>query len=139
MDLLYQVNGKNGLEIMPGKLFSKTHIFKSLISSVNKKIQAQKSIPENLPEPKITLQYDALRTLLEALALSKGYKIYNHECYTAFLKEILDESTLGDTFDKFRKLRNAINYYGKSISSEESKEIIKEMNDFINRIKEFLQ
>ena len=29
----------------------------------------------------ITLYYDALRELLEALAIRKGYKIYNHECY----------------------------------------------------------
>ena len=49
--------------------------------------------------PKISLLYDSLRELLEALAIKKGYKIYNHECYTCFLKEIVNESVKGDEFD----------------------------------------
>ncbi|HLD49467.1 MAG TPA: hypothetical protein VJB11_03815 [archaeon] len=73
---------------------------------------------------KITLAYDSLRELLEALALKKGYKIYNHECYAAFLKEIMDESEAGDEFDKIRKIRNAVNYYGKDITEKEAENLI---------------
>ncbi|SRR3989338_1035893 len=40
----------------------------------------------------ITLLYDAMRMLLEALALEKGFRIYNHECYTHFLDVILEMS-----------------------------------------------
>lgn len=73
---------------------------------------------------KVFLAYDSLRELLEALALKNGYKVYNHECYTAFLKEILEESEKGDMFNKIRKIRNALNYYGKDITTEEADEII---------------
>ena len=60
---------------------------------------------------KISLLYDSLRELLEALAIKNGFKIYNHECYTYFLKEILNESVKADEFDDLRKIRNNINYY----------------------------
>ena len=72
------------------------------------------------------------------MALVKGYKIYNHECYTAFLKEILNESSLGDEFDKFRILRNGINYYGRRITHEEGIGIIRQMIIFIDKINLFI-
>ncbi|MEK6818569.1 MAG: hypothetical protein AABY10_01405, partial [Nanoarchaeota archaeon] len=78
---------------------------------------------------KISLLYDSLRELLEALAISKGYKIYNHECYTCFLKEIVNESAKGDEFDELRKVRNGINYYAKDISVEEAKHILKRIEE----------
>ncbi|MFQ5531914.1 MAG: hypothetical protein ACE5ES_04825, partial [Candidatus Nanoarchaeia archaeon] len=87
---------------------------------------------------KISLLYDSLRELLECLALSKGYKIYNHECYTSFLKEIVNKSDLGDEFDKFRILRNNINYYGKQIDKEEGVDFINKMYKYIEKIKQLL-
>ena len=111
-----------------------SNLIESLIKSAEKKIEAEKRLPNSLPEPKISLVYDALRTLLEALALSKGFKIYNHECYVSFLKEILNESGLGDNFDKYRRLRNSINYYGKEINEKEAKEIIKDILQLIKII-----
>ena len=113
------------------------NLINSLIKSSLKKLNAQKLLVLNddTASSKITLIYDAMRELLEALAVSKGYKIYNHECYCAFLKEIMKESNLGDTFDNFRKIRNDINYYGKDVSAEDSKLIINEMIAFIETIK----
>lgn len=83
---------------------------------------------------KVSLAYDSVRELLEALALQQGYKIYNHECYAAFLKEILQQSLLGDIFDEVRKLRNSINYYGKEISPEEAGPEINKMLDLRQKI-----
>jgi len=83
---------------------------------------------------KVSLAYDSLRELLEALAIKNGYKIYNHECYTHFLKEIIKESEKGDEFDIIRIERNSINYYAKEISVEEANiliSIIKELRNFI--------
>lgn len=74
---------------------------------------------------KISLLYDSLRELLETLAVTKGYKIYNHECYTYLLKEIMNESIKGDEFDELRKIRNGINYYAKDISIEEAQDVLK--------------
>jgi hypothetical protein len=80
------------------------------------------------------LIFDALRGILEALSLKRGFKIYNHECYTAFISEILNMSREADIFDNLRKVRNGINYYGKNVSQEEAKSVI---GDLIKLIKHF--
>lgn len=72
---------------------------------------------------------------LEALAIQHGHKIYDHECYTAFLKELLNKSDMGDRFDKCRKTRNSINYYGETISSDEAEYLIKIMEELIGKVK----
>lgn len=113
------------------------NLIKSLIQSSAKKAKSQKrlELDNETAGSKISLAYDAVRELLEALAISKGYKIYNHECYTALLKEIMNESELGDKFDKFRKIRNDINYYGKDISAEEAKPLLDEMTKYLEELK----
>ena len=113
------------------------NLVNSLIKSSSKKFNAQSLLilNDDTASSKITLIYDAMREILEALAISKGYKIYNHECYSAFLKEVMKESYLGDTFNNFRKIRNDIDYYGKDISANESKPVIDGMVDYIKIIK----
>ena len=76
---------------------------------------------------KLSVAYDSLRELLEALALRKSYKVYNHECYTAFIKEVLRESEKGDEFDDIRKERASVNYYGKEISVDEANTTIEKI------------
>jgi hypothetical protein len=80
---------------------------------------------------KISLLYDILREHLEALALEEGYKIYNHECYTPFIKEILKKSDEGDTFDKLRQTRNRINYYGMDVNEAEAEKLVKQLEELI--------
>ena len=119
------------------KVKADENLIESLLKSSSKKLNAQKllQLDGNTATSKITLIYDALRELLEALSISKCYKIYNHECYTSFLKEIMNESSSGDVFDKFRKIRNDINYYGKDVSADEAEPVIDEMADFIESLK----
>ncbi|MAG77871.1 hypothetical protein CL616_00740 [archaeon] len=107
----------------------------ALLKSADKKIKACDILPDELGEPKITLIYDGIRIILEYLALKQGYKIYNHKCYTAFLKEIMKKSRLGDEFDKFRRIRNDINYYGKEVNKEDAKELVLQMKKFLKQIK----
>lgn len=114
-------------------------MIKSLIKSSENKLKSEEKLLMDSVTAcsKLSLIYDSLREILEALALKKGYKIYNHECYTAFLKEIMKESAKGDEFDEIRKIRNAANYYGKDISMEEVKNIIKRiktLRDFILKL-----
>ena len=113
------------------------NLIKSLIQSSSKKLKSQKKLEldNDTAGSKVSLAYDALRELLEALAISEGYKIYNHECYTAFLKQIMKESELGDRFDKFRKIRNDINYYGKDISAAEVKPLIEKILQYTEELK----
>ena len=84
-------------------------------------------LKEETVASKISLDYDAVRELLEAIALRHGFKIYNHVCYTGFLKEILKQTDLAEEFDELRIIRNDINYYGKNVSIIEAKEVLKRL------------
>ena len=104
-------------------------LIKSLIEGSNNKLRTNELIPltDMTASTKTGIAYDYLREILEALALQKGFKIYNHECFTGFLKELLNLEEESFEFDKFRKLRNGLNYYGKKITLEEAKSIINDM------------
>jgi len=78
---------------------------------------------------------ESLRELLEALAIKNGFKIYNHECYCAFLKEILKDEELAALFDKFRRIRNKINYYGKDLSPKEAEAFKTEIEELVEKLK----
>ena len=112
----------------------------NLISALEKqsknKLISSKMIElnETTASSKVSLAYDSLRKLLEALAIKKGFKIYNHECYCSFLKEIIKDSLLGSHFDDLRIIRNKINYYGEDLSIEEAKQILKEIEEILNKV-----
>jgi len=110
-------------------------MIKSLRETAAIKVESANSLPDHLYIGKISLLYDALRENLECLALENRYKIYNHECYTALLKELLNLSREGDIFDELRKIRNSINYYGKKLTIEESRQIIENLKYLINKFK----
>lgn len=74
--------------------------------------------------------YDVLRSILEAVSSLNGYKIYSHEAFTYFLNE-KGEELLAIKFDRFRIIRNSINYYGQDISVEETKENTEEIKNMI--------
>lgn len=116
------------------------NLIKSLIKSSKRKLKSQTllKLSNDTAGSKISLAYDSLRALLEALSIKNGYKIYNHECYTSFLKEVMNESVLGDGFDKIRKIRNSVNYYGEEVSKEEASSIIKTTKELIINVEKIL-
>jgi len=110
-------------------------IISLLRTSENKIISCDKlELDNQTAESKISLAYDSLREILEALAIFRGFKIYNHECYTSFLNEVLNESQKAEEFDELRKIRNSINYYGKSISISEAEKIIERIKNLRGKI-----
>lgn len=125
------------------RLVKQTNIDKNMIlslkdSSKRKLITAKRIIIDEITSSSvISLFYDSLRELLESIALSKGFKIYNHECYTSFIREILKQDKISNEFDKFRKIRNSINYYGKSLDIEETKKITSNIESLIHQIYSF--
>lgn len=114
---------------------------KSLIRKSRNKLKSEKKLEmeDVTASSKVSLAYDSIRELLEALAIKKGYKVYNHVCYTAFLKEIMKNSDLGERFDEIRKTRNSINYYDKEISVNEAKKVINEIKELRREILELLK
>lgn len=106
-------------------------MIKALLSSADNKMKSVDMLKTDrvTANSKLALAYDALREALEALAIKHGYKIYNHECYTCFLKEVLKSSSEAEEFDSLRRTRNKVNYYGKELSIEESNILVKKIKD----------
>jgi len=88
-------------------------------------------INKNSARKIVSNYYDILRSILEAISTLDGYKIYSHEAFTYFLKE-KHEEVLSIKFDRFRKIRNKINYYGKSIEVKEAEEIVRGIKSMIS-------
>ena len=112
----------------------------SILESAANREKTANLLPFNdtTKETVISLAYDVLRELLEALALKKGYKIYNHECFSCFLHSIMKEESLSLEFDSLRMLRNSINYYGKKLPLEDAKISLVKLNNLISDIKKLL-
>lgn len=114
------------------------NLMKSLIKTSENKLKSSDKLEldEITANSKFILAYDSLREILEALALKNCFKIYNHEGYIAFLKEILKESDDGDEFDEIRKVRNDVNYYGKNINIREAENMIKRTKNLRKKLLE---
>ena len=99
-----------------------TQLAKSLVRmSGNQIISMEKlEITEVIASTVMSNLYEALREIIEAIAAKEGYKIYSHEAYTYFLKE-KGEHLTAEKFDRFRKIRNNIHYYGKSVEKDSVK------------------
>jgi len=62
--------------------------------------------------------YEGMREYCEAIGYLRGYKFLDHESIGLFLRDILKEDSLFKRFDRYRKLRNGINYYGEDVELE---------------------
>jgi len=143
MVMPYREVGKmNWRECIKQRIVKSVKRDKNLIASTREiaeiKIQSANVLPDIYYIAKISLLYDALREYLESIALDKGYKVYNHECYSAFLNEILDLPNDADSFDKLRKIGNGINYYGRKIGEDEANQIILDLQSLIGRLKNLM-
>ena len=112
------------------------NLINSLIKSSNNKVKTNNrlEIDETTASTKISIVYESLREILEALTIKKGFKIYNHECFVSFLDEICNDKSFSGEFGRFRKIRNQINYYGKIIPTDEAKIIINEIIQLKDKI-----
>jgi len=111
-------------------------LVRSLIASAHSDLSflSELKIDDQSARKIISNYYDILRSILEAISALDGYKVYSHEAFTYFLKEKGDD-LIAQKFDRFRKIRNKINYYGKNISVEEAKENSAEMIALIEKLR----
>jgi hypothetical protein len=82
----------------------------------------------------MTNYYESLREVVEAIAAIDGYKVYSHEAFTHFLRE-KGEHLISIKFDKFRKIRNSVNYYGKTVEVSVTRENVREIMNIIKELK----
>ncbi len=97
-------------------------LVKSLTEMSNSKEQTIKlaKITEISVSAYVSLAYDSLREILDALCVLNGYKVLSHVCVGELLNAILENFNFKD-FDKFRYIRNGINYYGTKLDLEQGK------------------
>ncbi len=108
----------------------------SLIKSSAQAIDTAKIIPLNINHAKTIFRelYEGLREYCEAIGFLRGYKFLDHESIGYFLKDILKEQFIFMNFDRYRKIRNGINYYGDDINIETVKEAIGEITILIKEL-----
>jgi len=94
-----------------------TSLIKSIIEFSKKDLLFLNTIKLNgyAAQKLMTNYYDVLRSILEAIALKKGFKIYNHEAFTYFLRE-QHEELIAVKFDSYKKI-----YYAYLDSIEHEK------------------
>ena len=126
-------NGKAKKVVSPKMRASS--IFKSSIQA----IETAKIIPLNQNTLKSILRelYEGLREYCEAIGYLRGYKFLDHESIGYFLRDILKEQSVFMKFDRYRKLRNGINYYGEDVDIETVKEAIIEIPELIKELEKF--
>jgi len=101
-----------------------TELIKSLIemSKIKELAVSSAKIDKINISAYVSLAYDALREILEAICISRGYKVLSHICIGELLKDVLGADYA--EFDRLRWTRNSINYYGIKVDFEQGKEII---------------
>lgn len=119
------------------KASSDVELAKSLIAESGKILIVIKELNPNDTNATVLMRecYEAFRQICEAIAVHKGYKIYSHEAITSFIAEILNEKEIAEVFDRYRKIRNSINYYGTPISVEEVQKALVEIPKYIEVLK----
>jgi len=109
---------------------------KSLIKSGLEAIKTAKGIKLQEKTSKTILReiYEGFREYIEAIGFLKGYKFLDHLSITYFLKDILKEKRIAYFFDRYRKIRNGINYYGNDLNLETVNELLINIDSIIKNL-----
>jgi len=107
--------------------------FKSSIE----RIQHAEKLFKNKDMPKYILEnaYEAMRESADAILYSEGFKSYSHEASITYLeKKGFTQEELTE-FNRFRKIRNNIKYYGGTCDEAEALQCLTLSKQIINKIK----
>jgi hypothetical protein len=113
-------------------LIKKTRIDKELIrsliemSDIKENAVNTANVNEINISAYVSMAYDSLREVLEALCISKGHKVLSHICIGELLKTIITDFNYSE-FDRLRYARNSINYYGAKVDFVQGREIIRKI------------
>lgn len=109
---------------------------KSMFTASSQAIATTKIIPLTTTTAKTVFRelYEGFREYCEGIGFLHGYKFLDHASITYFLRDILKEQRIALKFDRYRKLRNGINYYGDDIDVETVKEAMKEIPKLITEL-----
>src|SRR3989338_4915078 len=134
MNFENSLNDGKAKKVMPNSIRASS-LFKSSIQA----IETAKVIQLNPNTLKSVLReiYEGLREYCEAIGYLRGYKFLDHESVGYFLRDILKEQSVSMKFDRYRRLRNGINYYGEDINIETVKEAIIEIPELVKKLEKY--
>ena len=100
---------------------------RSLLNQAMARLNDLQSLPlnDNNASFRFESAYEVLREAIQAFMAFQGYKPYSHEAVFSFAleKQILPEPEAYKA-DRYREMRNDINYRGKTATVQETMEII---------------
>lgn len=135
--MFFQKSLKEGYvkEVFVDKLRSE-----SLVKAANETLLTAKEIPliDYKYRSIVRELYEALRQYCEAIGYLHGYKFESHEAITHFLREKLNKENISFIFEKYRKIRNGINYYGRDIPKETVEKALIEIPETIKQLEEYI-
>ena len=83
--------------------------------------------------------YESMREAADSILYNDGFKSFSHEASIVYLlKKGFSESDIAE-FDRFRKIRNGIKYYGGNCDELDAEAAIKLAEKIVAKIKETLQ
>ncbi|MBD3247068.1 hypothetical protein GF378_00420 [Candidatus Pacearchaeota archaeon] len=131
MNFEFSLNNGKVKKVPPNKIRASS----LFVSSVHA-IETAKKIQLDIKTSKTILRelYEGLREYCEAIGYLKGYKFLDHESIGFFLRDVLEEHSIYKKFDRYRKLRNGINYYGNDIAIETVEEAINDIPELVDRL-----
>ena len=134
MNFENSLNDGKAKKVIPNKIRASS-LFKSSIQA----IETARIIRINQNALKSILRelYEGLREYCEAIGYLKGYKFLDHESIGYFLRDILKEQSLSMKFDRYRRLRNGINYYGEDVDIETIKEALTDIPEIVKRLEKY--
>ena len=116
-------------ECLRSGMVKKTMVDEDLIKSLIKLSNTKEKIINNSQmegegaSVSVSLAYDSLREVLEAFCILHSYKVLSHICMGELLKTLMPDFDY-DRFNRYRWIRNSINYYGKIVDAKQGKELI---------------
>jgi uncharacterized protein (UPF0332 family) len=79
--------------------------------------------------------YEAMREAADSVLYGEGFKSFSHEASISYLtRKGFSEQDISE-FDRFRKIRNDIKYYGKDCDESDAKSAIKLAEKIIMKIR----
>ena len=80
--------------------------------------------------------YEAMREAADSTLYLRGFKSFSHEASIVYLfKEGFNDKDIIE-FDRFRKIRNGIKYYGKDCEISDAEQAIQLAGKIINKLKD---
>ncbi len=108
-------------------------LVKSLIdmSGIKEKTVNNAPIDEDNICAYLPMAYDSLREIMEAICILHSYKVTSHICLGRLVKTLVEDFDYY-RFDRFRYMRNSINYYGEKTDFNQGKEMIRKIFEMKN-------